>query len=242
MTVVRRAFFGLDPELGADEAVAWVTRALEAVIEAPPPDVLVCATTDAETARVGRRWLCCETSAWREPMPAPEATCAALGRRSRRPTCAVMVDQLRRIVAFSAWLRWADTVRLASCGALLSGDVERLSVEVPQRAWSVHRLAALENRPPSRRSRTDQAVLDAAVDAGALGLRQWFPEAAAEPWAYLGVLDRAAGHRVAAEGRWLATPRPAEASPTAVELHAMRPHYRELAVPWDRRTWRRTIR
>lgn len=235
---VRRVFFGVDPAPDDALTLRVLARALRPAIghyQRVLPDVFVQMLPHDEARAAGLRWAAFGTCPPYHPIVAHEATTVGLGELLGARTPAIVIDELRRVVAFSAWIDGLESYWLASCGAIVSGDIDLLTVDYPQRDHSLDELASIELELPTRRSRTQRALLDASPDAATLGLAQWFPGCA--PDAYRRVLAQPVVHQLTAGGRMLEQPREVARPPRLVDLHELRPEYRELAVPWDRRSW-----
>jgi len=235
---VRRVFFGIDPAPDDALCLRLLARALSPATERRQrvlPDAFVQMLPHEAAREAGLRWVSFATCPPYHPAAAHEATTVALGELLGARTPAIVVDELRRVVAFSAWIDPLESCWLASCGAIVSGDIDLLTVDYPQREHSLDELASIELEVPTRRSKSQRALLDASCDAAALGLAQWFPGCA--PDAYRAVLSQPAVHQITAGGRLLERPREVARPPRLVDLHELRPEYRELAVPWDRRSW-----
>jgi hypothetical protein len=235
---VRRVFFGLDPAPDDALCLRVVARSLERALHGQHrvlPDAFVEMLPHDEAREAGLRWVALGMCPPYHPVVAHEATTVALGELLGARTPAVVIDELRRVVAFSAWIDRLESYWLASCGSIVSGDIDLLTVDYPQRDHSVDELASIELELPTRRSTTQRALLDASCDAATLGLAQWFPGCA--PDAYRGVLAQPRVHQITGGGRSLERAREVPRPVRLVDLHELRPEYRELAVPWDRRSW-----
>lgn len=231
--MIRRVFVGVDPNPDDEVALALAQRVL-AHLEHVVDDVFIRMIDHARAKALGLRWLCFETSAIRDPMVCHESTVALFAELSGAPACGITVDELKRISGFVGWLD-GHMYALASCGALVSGDIEELTIDYAQRGVGLDALAALENLPRPRRTRGDQQILDAAADAGTLGLRQWFADA--DPAGITAAWQERSVYEVVRSRRRV-DPTPVDLAPaTPVDLHAMRPDYHALAVPWDRSSW-----
>src|SRR5687768_6843835 len=104
--VVRRVFLGLDPAIDDELCLRAIQRALTSSSSGPwlrLPDIYV-QMLDAETSRaIGRRWISVGTAGYAERLESYELTTAWIGRLCSAPTCAIMIDELRRMTAFAAW-------------------------------------------------------------------------------------------------------------------------------------------